>query len=105
MLRNDLQARFKWTAKRRQATLLRHSRLSVAMKCQQCEKPATFHITELTGGQPQELHLCEGCAKTRRGTPHATGPDGEYPNAMHFCFLCVGVPAERQLGRYPEGDL
>jgi protein arginine kinase activator len=33
------------------------------MKCQQCEKPATFHITELTGGQPQELHLCEGCAK------------------------------------------
>jgi len=34
------------------------------MKCQQCEKPATFHITELTGGQPQELHLCEVCAKT-----------------------------------------
>ena len=29
------------------------------MKCQQCEKPATFHITELTGGKPQELHLCE----------------------------------------------
>jgi protein arginine kinase activator len=34
------------------------------MKCQQCEKPATFHITELTGGQPQELHFCESCAKT-----------------------------------------
>ena len=34
------------------------------MKCQQCEKPATFHITELTSGQPQELHLCETCAKT-----------------------------------------
>jgi protein arginine kinase activator len=34
------------------------------MKCQQCEKPATFHITELTGQQPQELHLCESCAKT-----------------------------------------
>lgn len=33
------------------------------MKCQQCEKPATFHITELTSGQPQELHLCENCAK------------------------------------------
>lgn len=33
------------------------------MKCQQCEKPATFHITELTGSQPQELHLCENCAK------------------------------------------
>jgi protein arginine kinase activator len=34
------------------------------MKCQQCEKPATFHITELTGSQPQELHLCESCAKS-----------------------------------------
>jgi protein arginine kinase activator len=34
------------------------------MKCQQCEKPATFHITELTGSAPQELHFCEGCAKT-----------------------------------------
>jgi protein arginine kinase activator len=34
------------------------------MKCQQCEKPATFHITELTGGQPQELHFCESCAKS-----------------------------------------
>ena len=32
------------------------------MKCMNCEKPATFHITELTGDQPQELHLCEGCA-------------------------------------------
>ena len=34
------------------------------MKCQQCEKPATFHITELT--QPEaisEVHLCEECAR------------------------------------------
>src|SRR5205085_4106074 len=44
-----------------------------AMKCQQCEKPATFHITELTGGQPQEIHLCESCAKTylTQGEPGA----------------------------------
>ena len=34
-----------------------------AMKCQKCEKPATFHITELTGGKPQELHLCEEHAR------------------------------------------
>ncbi|MCA9249292.1 MAG: UvrB/UvrC motif-containing protein [Planctomycetales bacterium] len=33
------------------------------MKCQQCEKPATFHITELTSGKPQEVHLCESCAR------------------------------------------
>lgn len=33
------------------------------MKCQRCEKPATFHITELTGGKPVELHLCEDHAR------------------------------------------
>lgn len=33
------------------------------MKCQKCEKPATYHITELTGQSPQELHLCEDCAR------------------------------------------
>ena len=33
------------------------------MKCQKCEKPATFHITELTDNKPQELHLCEEHAK------------------------------------------
>ncbi len=34
------------------------------MKCQHCEKPATFHITELTDEVPEELHLCEECART-----------------------------------------
>src|SRR5262245_20199965 len=33
------------------------------MKCQQCTKPATFHITERTKGKPQELHLCEEHAR------------------------------------------
>ncbi len=33
------------------------------MKCQQCDNPATFHITELTSGTPQELHLCEEHAR------------------------------------------
>ena len=32
------------------------------MKCQKCEKPATFHITDLVDGKPNELHLCEDCA-------------------------------------------
>lgn len=31
-------------------------------KCQKCEKPATFHITDLIDGEPNELHLCEQCA-------------------------------------------
>jgi len=33
------------------------------MKCQHCDKTATFHITELMGGKPQELHLCEEHAR------------------------------------------
>jgi len=33
------------------------------MKCQQCDKFATFHITELTGGKPVERHLCEDHAR------------------------------------------
>ena len=31
------------------------------MKCQKCDKPATFHITDLIDGKPNELHLCEEC--------------------------------------------
>ncbi len=34
------------------------------MKCQKCEKPATFHITEIESGKHQELHFCEECART-----------------------------------------
>jgi len=35
------------------------------MKCQYCEKPATFHITELIGeGGPQVMHLCEEHARS-----------------------------------------
>ena len=29
------------------------------MKCQKCDRPATFHYTELTGDKPIEIHLCE----------------------------------------------
>ena len=35
------------------------------MKCQHCEKPATFHITELTEPDgPKVIHLCEEHART-----------------------------------------
>ena len=41
------------------------------MKCQKCDKPATFHITDLTDGKPNELHLCEEHARQYL-TPVAT---------------------------------
>jgi protein arginine kinase activator len=33
------------------------------MKCQQCDKPAVFHITELETGAVREVHLCEDHAR------------------------------------------
>lgn len=33
------------------------------MKCQKCDRPATYHITELASGTPVELHFCEEHAR------------------------------------------
>ncbi len=47
------------------------------MKCQYCEKPATFHITELTGDEPVELHFCEEHARiylTQSDEPEESAP-------------------------------
>lgn len=33
------------------------------MKCDKCEKPATFHITERVGKDWSDVHLCEECAR------------------------------------------
>ncbi len=65
------------------------------MKCQHCEKPATFHITELTGGHPQELHLCEEHA--RQYLTQADG--GEEPGGVSLAsaltqHMKVGQTAE-----------
>lgn len=53
------------------------------MKCQQCEKQAVFHITELETGEVREVHLCEdharaylnqsGAAEGGEGTSQPTG--------------------------------
>jgi protein arginine kinase activator len=44
------------------------------MKCQQCDRPATFHITELTGGKLQEVHLCEEHARQYLTRSSSAGP-------------------------------
>ncbi len=49
------------------------------MKCQKCDKPATFHITELTNGKPVELHLCEDHA---REYLTASGNEVSVPGSM-----------------------
>ena len=45
------------------------------MKCQHCEKPATFHITELTEPSgPTVMHLCEEHARTFLSTDGTATP-------------------------------
>lgn len=46
------------------------------MKCQQCDKPAVFHITELETGDVRELHLCEDHARTYLNQSEQGGPGG-----------------------------
>lgn len=35
------------------------------------------------------VFTCDSCEKTYRGRPHAYGRDGEYPQGLLFCFMCV----------------
>jgi len=68
------------------------------MKCQQCERPATFHITELTGGKPQELHLCEEHARqylTSSGSePPAAGSMAAALAQQMVQHMAIGQTAE-----------
>jgi protein arginine kinase activator len=55
------------------------------MKCQQCDKQAVFHITEIGAGEVSEIHLCEDHARVylnqSEGGESATEP-GEPPGAL-----------------------
>ncbi len=64
------------------------------MKCQQCEKPATFHITELTGGKPMELHLCEEHARQYLTAPSSEPAAVGSMAAMLAHQMAVGQTAE-----------
>ena len=39
------------------------------MKCDNCTKTATVHLTEIKGGKKIEKHLCEQCAAQNEGLP------------------------------------
>lgn len=65
------------------------------MKCQHCEKPATFHITELTGPVPQELHLCEEHARQ-----YLTAP--EEPMVEPAPSVASAINKQMKLGQTAE---
>ena len=68
------------------------------MKCQQCDKPATFHITELTSGKPQELHLCEDHARD-----YLTQSSGEQATTGSMAAVLAQQMAQQlAVGRRPR---
>jgi protein arginine kinase activator len=65
------------------------------MKCQECDRQATFHITELSDGKPQELHLCEECARKYLTEPEEVSAETSASLAgMLAQQLAVGETAE-----------
>src|SRR4029453_11794820 len=42
---------------------------AVPMKCDNCNNPATVHLTEIKSGKKIEKHLCEQCAAQNEGLP------------------------------------
>lgn len=42
------------------------------MKCENCNNPATVHLTELKNGKKIEKHLCENCAAATEDIPVKT---------------------------------
>ena len=63
------------------------------MKCQKCDRTATIHITEITGGVPHELHLCEGHAREYLSQGQ-TGPAAPATIASAWAQQIVGSTAE-----------
>ena len=58
-------------------TTLDKGRSNKNMKCQKCQKQATFHITDLTGDDLLALHLCPDCAKQYLNTEEAPDKDAD----------------------------
>src|SRR6185369_12962167 len=59
--------RIRPTRQARDVTGIRRDRH--AMKCDNCNKTATVHLTEIKGGKKIEKHLCEQCAAQNEGLP------------------------------------
>jgi protein arginine kinase activator len=64
-----------------------------SVKCQQCEKPAVFHITELESGDVREVHLCEDHARAYLNQAEPV-EEGGGPAAAGGGQLAVGQTAD-----------
>jgi protein arginine kinase activator len=65
-----------------------------SMQCQQCDKQAVFHITELETGEVRELHLCEDHARVYLNQSEAAQEGEEKPAGGLSGPLAVGQTAD-----------
>ena len=65
------------------------------MKCQKCDKEATFHISELLGAEPKELHLCEEHAREYLNQSAMQGKTAGNLNTM----LAQGLPQKMSINK------
>ncbi len=65
------------------------------MKCDNCNKPATVHLTEIKSGKKIEKHLCEQCAAQNEGLPVKSHmPINEL--LTNFVMAHSGMPVKEQ---------
>lgn len=76
------------------------------MKCQTCDDPATFHLTDVVNKKKRELHLCERCARERNLIPDPPGPQIDLKALMGLLagpFPLLGsAPAEPAVAPVPD---
>jgi protein arginine kinase activator len=67
------------------------------MKCDNCNKPATVHLTEIKSGKKIEKHLCEQCAAQSEGlSPKTHMPINEL--LTNFVMAHSGLQNKQQEG-------
>ena len=67
------------------------------MKCDNCNKPATVHLTEIKNGKKIEKHLCEQCAAASEGIP-VKGHTPINELLTNFVMAHSGLPKEGAAG-------
>jgi len=67
------------------------------MKCDNCNKSATVHLTEIRNGKKIEKHLCEQCAAQSEGVPPAI--KGHTPiNELLTNFVMQHAGLQKEMG-------
>lgn len=67
------------------------------IKCDNCDKQATVHLTEIRNGKKIEKHLCEQCAAQSEGVPQSV--KGHTPiNELLTNFVMQHAGLQKDLG-------